>query len=110
GPYQTRQPDDFAATDLERDIGENAAASQAADLESDLPDRRSLFGKKGLEAAADHVSDGIGRREAGDRSGDHVTAVAENAHSVSDLEDLFHAVVDEQDGDAAASQLSDDRE
>ena len=39
-----------------------------------------------------------------------MTTVAENADPVSDLEDLFHAVVDEQDRDAAAPQLSDDCE
>ena len=108
--YQARKPDDFATPDLKRDIGEDPAARQAADLESDLTDRCLPFGKQGLEAAANHMPDGIGRRELGDRSSDHVAAVTENAYPISDLEDLFHAVVDEQDGDAPASQLPDDRE
>ena len=56
------------------------------------------------------MSDGFGRIELVDRSGDDVTSVAENADPVGDLEDLLHAVVDEQDGDTAASELPDDRE
>src|SRR5207237_10707769 len=68
--YQARKPDDLAAPDLKRDIGEDPAARQAADLESDLTDRCLPFGKQGLEPAANQMPAGIGSRALGDRSSD----------------------------------------
>ena len=95
---------------LKGNVAEHTPASQAPHLEGDLANGRLLFGKQSLQAAADHMSDGIGRSELRYGSGDYVTAIAENADSVSDLEHLFHSVVDEQDGHSAAPQLPDDRE
>src|SRR5262249_62026866 len=70
GADETRQPDDLAAPELERDVREDSVAGQALDAKRDVADRRFFLREEGVERAADHEADDLclpegGRRPAG---------------------------------------------
>ena len=60
--------------------------------------------KNSRQRPADHLADGDRRGQLRPRPGRHPAAVAQDGHAVGDLEDLLHAMRDEQDGDALAAR------
>ena len=64
-------------------------------------------GEEVRDVAADHVPDRRLRRHVRPRLRRDQPAVAEHGHAVCDLEDLFEAMADEEDRDAAPGELTD---
>ena len=109
GADQSREADDLAGADLERDVAELADPGQALDLQQDVADR-GLDLREERDGPPDHVADEVGGGQVARGGGHDVAPVAEHRRAVAQLEDLVEAVADEQDRDAAVAQPADDAE
>ena len=104
GADQTGKPEHLAGAEVERDVLKRALAAQTADRQPHRARFAPLAPEELPHLAADHAADGRGRRQLGARRGRDPAAVAQDRDAVGDLEDLFHAVGDEEDRHALLAQ------
>src|SRR5262249_45092439 len=81
---------------------------QTAHLEPDLARLAPLAAEEILHFAPDHTPDRRRRRQLGARGSRDPATVAQDGDAIGDLEDLLHAVRDEEDGHALLTQVGDD--
>ena len=109
GPARADEPgeaDDLAAPELERDVGEEAAAREALGPEDDVSELHLLLREELVERAPDHQPDDLRLGELVGRARLDVTAVADDGDDVGELADLLEPVADVEDGDAAVAQAA----
>ena len=110
GADQAGEAEDLAAADVEADVMKDALTGEAAHGQDQvaLLDRGARLQEPDL--ATDHVGDRPARRHLGARSRRDQATGAEHRDLVGDLENLLHAMTDEQDGDALVAEVLDQLE
>ena len=106
-----REPDDFAAANLERHIlYTGRSAGDAAQLERDLSERHAPLRKDRRQLASDHQVDQRRALQAGARVRADRAAVAQHGDAIGNRENLFEPVRDVDDADLLGLQPRDDLE
>ena len=105
--HEAGEADDLAAPELERDVGEEAAAREALGPEDDVSELHLLLREELVERAPDHEPDDLRLGELIGRARLDVTAVADDGDDVGELADLLEPVADVEDGHAAVAQAAD---
>ena len=96
---------DLSAVCFEADIVQDAALLQVLDLEGHLALGAEFLGEEVVQGTADHGRDQGVVVPVLDVPCVNVLAVADDLHAVTQLEELFQFVGDEDDADAAVTEL-----
>jgi hypothetical protein len=95
-PDETGKPQHLPGTEVERDILEGALAMQTVHRQPDRARLAPLAPEQLSHLAPNHPADGCGRRQLRARRRRDPAAVTEDGDAIGDLENLFHAVGDEE--------------
>ena len=101
---QTGKPEHLPGAEVERDILKGALAAQIAHRQPHRARFAPLAPEELPHLATDHAADGRGRRQLRARRRRDPAAVAQDRDAIGDLEDLFHAVGDEENRHALLAQ------
>ena len=101
---------DLAGADGERYPGERTLLREVPDLEHHVAQLGRRPPEEVAHRPADHVADRRRRRHFAGRPGGDPAAIAQDRDPIGDLEDILHAMGDEEDRDAFAPQGLDDPE
>ena len=89
---------------IEVDVGKYALFRQPAHRKQQITARMLIADEEGFQLAPHHVLNHAVARDFGNRLAGNHLAIAEDGHPVGDLEDFFHAMADEQNGDALLTE------
>ena len=110
GADEPGERDDLARPHVEADVEEHALAREPVHAQHGRADRGLLLREQRAELATDHPADHLVRCHVGDPRVVHDGAVAHHRDGVTDREDLFQAVRDEQHRRALLAQRPHDVE
>ena len=110
GAHQAIEAENFAASQLKRDVRELEWRAQSRDFEDDVSDRHLHLGKYVREGASDHHPDDVRFGHVANIAVADKSPVAQHHVAVRDLEDFIELMRDEDDRLAGRALRGDDRE